>query len=95
VKWTELERSFRQGRYKALTLEDYMDLLAEFLAHIDPRVIIHRISAYCPKDILVAPDWVAQKNIVENSFSSHLKRKGYFQGCLIKDKKPDVPIKVF
>jgi len=66
VKDTPLEVLFRQGRYEPLSLNGYLNLLTKFLALLHPETVVQRISAYCPPDLLIAPDWIAYKNILEH-----------------------------
>ena len=65
VKGTKLEELFLRGEYAPLELDDYVKLLGKFLDCLPKRTIIHRISASCPKELLVAPKWISEKNRVE------------------------------
>jgi len=67
VKGTTLEELYNKGSYKPLLLEEYKELLSEFMSYLSPNIVIQRISAYCPAKFLVAPSWVSERNIVENS----------------------------
>jgi uncharacterized protein len=63
VKETVLEKIYRSGLYAPLNLDEYARLLTEFLKRLPPDVVVQRLSAYCPKDILVAPGWVSKRFI--------------------------------
>jgi uncharacterized protein len=63
VKDTALEKLYNDGNYVPLTLDGYKDILEDFLKHLSQDIIVQRLSAYCPKDILVAPEWVCQRHI--------------------------------
>ena len=52
---------YRKGKYKALDLDDYIETLIDIMVHLNPNLIIHRISGDAPKDILVAPYWNKHK----------------------------------
>ena len=80
IKQTALEEVYRRGEYKPLILDEYIELAAEFLAHLWPQTVIERISAYCPKELLVAPQWVSGRNSVEKQLGEMLVKKDYFQG---------------
>jgi len=69
VKGTKMEQMFKAGEYIPLELNDYISILRKFLPRLWSGTVIERLSAYCPKDILVAPAWVAQRNIVENTLA--------------------------
>jgi len=65
VKGTTLEKLYRNGEYKPLEFNEYLELLKEFLSNLWPETIIQRVSAYCPKEFLIAPEWISKRNIVE------------------------------
>jgi len=63
VRGTVLEKVYQEGAYTPLSLDEYSRLLKEFLKRLPPDVIVQRLSAYCPKDILVAPAWVSERHV--------------------------------
>ena len=54
---TKLEKMYLDNVYTPITLEYYLNCLTYIITHINPDIIIHRISGDAPKDLLVAPDW--------------------------------------
>jgi uncharacterized protein len=58
VKGTALENLYNNGLYNPLGFDEYANLLKSFLKRLSPDIIIQRLSAYCPKDMLVAPEWI-------------------------------------
>lgn len=64
VKGVALERLYNEGACSPLSLDEYSRLLKRFLEHLSPDIVVQRLSAYCPKDILVAPEWVSEKRQV-------------------------------
>ncbi|NQT95579.1 MAG: TIGR01212 family radical SAM protein [Candidatus Omnitrophica bacterium] len=69
VKGTKLEELYLQGKYLPLELNTYIELLSGFISLLWPDTLIQRLSAYCPKELLVAPEWVSKRNIIESSIS--------------------------
>jgi uncharacterized protein len=61
IKGTALEESYNRGEFEPIGLDKYIKLVEKFLQCLPPDTIVQRLSAYCPKEILVAPDWVSQK----------------------------------
>lgn len=53
---------YENGEYTPITYDEYMENLVYIITHINPKVIVHRISADPPKDLLVAPEWCLHKN---------------------------------
>jgi radical SAM protein (TIGR01212 family) len=89
VKDTKLEELYKKGRYKPLGLENYVDLAVKFLEYLPPDTVIQRISADCPKELLVAPDWILNKQLVLNMIEKRLEEKDTHQGILysVRGKK--------
>jgi len=82
IKETALEELFKQGKYTPLKFNNYLDLLVDFLTYLWPKTVIHRVSAYCPPEFLVAPPWILERNKVEGELEKRLVEKNYFQGKL-------------
>ncbi len=80
VKNTGLEKLYNDGKYIPLTLEQYLEECTYVLTHINPNIIIHRVSGDAPKDLLVAPSWNIHKKWIINGLDKLLKEKNLFQG---------------
>ena len=80
VKNTKLAEMYENGNYIPLTLEEYFEDLTYIITHLNPNVIVHRICADAPKDILIAPDWNAHKKWVLNGFEKIMEEKDLWQG---------------
>lgn len=84
MKGTALAQMYEEKRYTPPTLSEYADMASEVLARICDKVIIHRITGDCPRDMLIAPDWNRNKNAIIESVNSAMIKKGYTQGSLFK-----------
>ena len=84
VKNTKLNNMYENGEYIPLKLDEYFQDLTYIITHLNSNVVIHRICADAPKDILVAPDWNAHKKWVLNGFEKILKEKDLWQGMCAK-----------
>lgn len=84
VKNTVLNKLYEENKYKPITYEEYMSNLTYIITHINPEIIIHRISADPPKDLLVAPEWCLHKKWVLNGFDKILNEQNLFQGMYYK-----------
>lgn len=80
TKDTYLYNMYVSGKYIPLTLEEYLNSLTYILTHINPNIVIHRISGDAPKDILVAPSWNSHKKLVLNGIEKILKEQNLYQG---------------
>lgn len=77
---TKLEDMYKSNAYSPISLEYYLDSLCYVLTHINPNIIIHRISGDAPKDLLVAPSWNSHKKLVLNGIDKILREKDLYQG---------------
>lgn len=80
VENTRLGEMYKNGEYIPLTLDNYLDSAVYVLTHINPDIIIHRISGDAPKDLLLAPSWNLHKKWIINGFDKLLKENDLFQG---------------
>ena len=84
VENTELARMYKEGTYTPITLEYYLECASYILTHINPEIIIHKISGDAPKDLLLAPDWNLHKKWIMNGLDKLLKEKNLYQGMNYK-----------
>lgn len=84
IRNTGLEVMYSKGEYKPLEMNEYIDLLIKFLEYLWPKTVIQRLTADCPKDLLVAPLWLSDKSMLLKSIDEALEQKGTFQGKLFK-----------
>ena len=86
VKNTLLAEMYEKGEYIPLELDEYFEDLTYIITHLNPNIVIHRICADAPKDILVAPEWNAHKKWVLNGFEKILKEEDLWQGKFYIEK---------
>lgn len=72
--------SYRRGEYTPITREAYVEQAIYTLTHVSPDVIIHRLVADCPKDMLVAPEWNKDKNATLKAITDRMESDGLYQG---------------
>ncbi len=84
VRGTLLETLYRQGCYRCLTREDYVNACAAFLAHLPPHVIVQRVTGDPHPDELVAPQWTLEKQKNIQTLLAYMEREQLFQGKLCR-----------
>jgi hypothetical protein len=72
VRGTALANEWRRGDYRPLSLEQYVDIAADLVEMAPPQVLFHRITGTASRDILLAPDWCAEKWRVLNAITREL-----------------------
>ena len=80
IKNTKLAQLYNEGKYIPLSLEEYISSCAYILTHINPNIVIHRISGDAPKDLLIAPSWNSHKKWIINGLNNYMKDNNLYQG---------------
>ncbi|MCF1426803.1 MAG: TIGR01212 family radical SAM protein [Shewanella sp.] len=61
VAGSTMAKAWRAGRLDTLTLEQYVYSVGEMIRAIPRDVVLHRVTAYAKKPMLLAPDWCASR----------------------------------
>jgi radical SAM superfamily enzyme len=80
LKNTDLAALYEQGEFAVMTMEEYIDLLAECIEMLPARIIIHRMTGDGPKSLLIAPLWSANKRVVLNTIQREFTKRDVRQG---------------
>lgn len=80
LKGTDLAVDYNNGLFSVMTQEDYLDLLIDCIEHLDPHIVIHRLTGDGPRALLVAPLWSSAKKTVLNQLHRTMKERGAYQG---------------
>ena len=73
LRGTDLEKDFLAGKFVALSLEEYGNILKACISVLPEHIIIHRITGDGAKKDLVAPAWSADKKRVLNYLKKMLE----------------------
>ncbi|MBN1444616.1 MAG: TIGR01212 family radical SAM protein [Candidatus Omnitrophica bacterium] len=84
VKGTALGKMLNEGKYIPLKLESYMEIVSEFLCRLNPEMVIQRLTADCPEEILLAPEWINKKQFILTKIEEKMLKERLTQGCLLK-----------
>lgn len=68
--------------YTPLAMDAYIDLLLDCVAHLDRRVVVHRLTGDGDKRLLKAPLWSADKKRVLNAIRREMRLRDIRQGML-------------
>lgn len=80
VKGTPLEALYRQGDYRCLEQQAYIDLVCDFLERIPPEMVIQRLTGDPHPEELVAPQWSREKTETIRKINETLERRDSWQG---------------
>lgn len=73
LRGTDLEKEYRAGKVRCLSMEEYGEILRRCLQEVPPGVTVHRITGDGAKKNLLAPMWSAEKKRVLNYLKEVLK----------------------
>jgi radical SAM protein (TIGR01212 family) len=59
---------------------EYIEMLADFLERLSPNIVIQRLFAAAPDDILIAPIWNKTRSEFLRDLESYLDQRQVFQG---------------
>ncbi len=80
VRYTELEKWFREGRYKPLEFEEYIRIVCDFIENLEGSIVIGRLTGEAPFNLLLAPDWCRNKLRVLSEIERELEKRNSYQG---------------
>lgn len=80
LKNTPLEKEYFLNKFQVLSMEEYVDIVAECLMHIPENIVIHRLTGDGPKSLLIAPAWSANKKKVLNYMNHRFHQLNVTQG---------------
>lgn len=80
LKGTDLYTDYINGKLRALTLEEYVDILCDCINILPKNVVIHRLTGDGDKKLLVAPLWSGNKKNVLNTINKALEERNILQG---------------
>lgn len=82
LKGTELERLYNEGNIRILDLDEYTNLVVDFLEWTSSKTIIHRLCGDASKEFLAAPLWTTNKFAVIDRIHRIMEERDTYQGRL-------------
>ena len=82
IKGTRLETLYREGKYRCLEQQEYVDLVCDFLELIPEGMVIQRLTGDPHPEELVAPGWSLNKRETLSLITGTLEKRDSWQGKL-------------
>ncbi len=83
LRGTDLEKDYRDGKFDAMSMEEYILALEECIERIPPDMVVHRLTGDGAKRSLTAPVWSADKKTVLNAINRAFERDRVVQGSAL------------
>lgn len=75
IRGTDLEKDYLEGKFETLAFESYVELVAECVALLPEKMVIHRMTGDGDRRTLVAPMWSTDKKRVLNAIKAAISQK--------------------
>ncbi len=82
LKDTPLYDLYQKKTFKLMEKEEYIDLAVTILEHLDPEIVIHRLTGERDKKIFHAPQWTMDKHYIIQTIRKKMKEQNTYQGRL-------------
>jgi len=80
IKGTKLARIYEKEPFHLYDVEEYINLVTEYLRWIRKDIVIERVVSQSPKELLIAPDWGLKNYQFTNLLLNHMKEVKAQQG---------------
>lgn len=87
LKDTRFEQIYNTQKFKMISEEEYVQIACDFLEHLRPDCAIMRLVSEARQEILIAPDWMNQKQKILHAIGNEFQRRGTCQGSYWEKNK--------
>ena len=84
MKGTRIADLYARGEYEPPSLAEYVECVGYALSHLPSELVIHRLTGDCPRGMLLAPEWNANKNAVIEKIKEYMQENALYQGVYYK-----------
>ncbi len=82
IKDTVLEKIYTLNPFHTFSYEEYIEFLIDFLERLSPEIVIQRLFATAPDNLLIAPRWSRPRSQIINDIMNAMKIRQTYQGRL-------------
>lgn len=84
IKGTILAKRFQEKPFPIFIYDEYLDFLVDFIERLSPEIVLQRLFASAPDDILIAPKWGKTKQKILLDIKERFISRNAVQGsrCL-------------
>lgn len=80
VRDTPLAEHYGQRPFHVFGYEEYLDFVVDFLERLSPDIVIQRLFATAPDDMLIAPKWGRSRHEILKGIEKRLLERDTVQG---------------
>ncbi len=84
IRGTRMAYEYMRDRkdFHLFNLDEYVDLVIDYIQHLRPDIILERFVSQSPKVLLIAPDWGIKNYEFTALLQKRMKERGAYQGKL-------------
>lgn len=88
VRGTKMAKQYAENPewFHLYTADEYIDLVIDFLEHLNPRIAVERFVSQSPKELLIAPDWGLKNFEFVHKLDKRLEERNTWQGRKYKNE---------
>jgi len=80
IRDTVLERQFNEQPFHTFEYEEYLDFVVDFIERLSPDIVLQRLFATAPDEILIAPQWGRTRHRINRDIEERMAKRNAFQG---------------
>ena len=80
IRGTRLAEEFAANPFHIYTVDEYIQLIAEYIQRLRPDLILELFVSQSPKELLIAPHWGLKNYEFTNLLVNYLKQNKIYQG---------------
>ena len=84
IKGTRMAVEFEKQPedFHLYTADEYIDLVIDYVEHLNPRIVLERFVSQSPKELLIAPDWGLKNHEFTDKVRKRMRERDSWQGKL-------------
>jgi len=84
IRDTILAKRYQENPFPMFAYDEYLDFLVEFIQRLSPDIVLQRLFAMAPDDILIAPKWEKTRQEIIRDIKERFEQRNAVQGshCL-------------
>src|SRR3989339_358804 len=94
VKDTPLAQMYKENPFHTFEYEEYLDFVVDFIERLSPDIVLQRLFATTPDDMLIAPRWDRSRHQITNDIQQRFIERDTFQGKKYKGQGVIAPLSV-
>ncbi len=84
IRGTRLAKMYAENPFHLYTVDEYLRLIASYIQHLRPSLVLERFVSQSPKDLLIAPKWGLKNYQFVNLLDNYMSKANACQGQLVR-----------